>query len=126
MVQRLPRAGEGAAGDRGFVCGDAESGPATVVEAIASGRRAAASVQRLLTGADLAEQATSGAGCELLEVDVECVVRTTVVLGERPAEASGASAGPAAPRLTDLADEARRCLNCSCLAVSPSTWRRRS
>ena len=39
-----------------FVCGDAESGPATVVEAIASGRRAAASVHRLalLTGAELA------------------------------------------------------------------------
>ncbi len=37
-----------------FVCGDAESGPATVVEAIASGRRAAASVHRLLTGVELA------------------------------------------------------------------------
>ena len=34
------------------VCGDAESGPATVVEAIASGRRAAAQVGLRLAGAD--------------------------------------------------------------------------
>ena len=111
---------EAAAAGGVFVCGDAESGPATVVEAIASGRRAAASVQRFLTGADLPGQATSGAARDLLDVDVESAGRTTGVLGARPAEATSDSAGSAAPRLTDIADEARRCLNCSCLAVSPS------
>jgi NADPH-dependent glutamate synthase beta subunit-like oxidoreductase/CO/xanthine dehydrogenase FAD-binding subunit len=142
----------GAAGDvcDVFVCGDAESGPATVVAAIASGREAAASVHRLLTGADLVEQASSGVGRDLLEVDVEGAGILPLALGELPtdaacacagpaeatnacagpsdladdcagpAEATNACAGPAALSRSELAEEARRCLNCSCVAVSPS------
>jgi NADPH-dependent glutamate synthase beta subunit-like oxidoreductase len=107
-----------------FVCGDAESGPATVVAAIASGRRAAASVHRLLTGADLPGQASSGDVGDLLAVDAGSGARATRVLGEGgegPAEAASDSAGSwSALFRSDIAQEARRCLNCSCLAVSPS------
>jgi len=55
---------DGAAGGV-FVCGDAVSGPATVVEAIASGRRTAAQVHRLLTGAALPgpQPAARPSGC---------------------------------------------------------------
>ena len=115
-----------------FLCGDAESGPGTVVEAIASGRRAAADAHRLLAGADLPGQAASGAGrdrlevdaesagCGFLEVDAESAGRATRVLGERPAEATSDVAASVVLERIDIAEEARRCLNCSCLAVSPS------
>jgi NADPH-dependent glutamate synthase beta subunit-like oxidoreductase/CO/xanthine dehydrogenase FAD-binding subunit len=103
-----------------FVCGDAESGPATVVEAIASGRRAAANAHRLLTGTDLPEPVTKGAVCELLEVDAASAGRATRVLGERPVAATSDSAAFAVLDPTDITEEARRCLNCGCLAVSPS------
>jgi len=110
--------GDGA--DQGVVvCGDAESGPATVVEAIASGRRAAASVHRLLTGADLAGQATDGAVCELLEVDAASAGRATRALGDEP-ELAKDTAGAAVLSAIEITEEARRCLNCSCVAVSPS------
>jgi NADPH-dependent glutamate synthase beta subunit-like oxidoreductase/CO/xanthine dehydrogenase FAD-binding subunit len=110
-----------------FVCGDAESGPGAVVEAIASGRRAAADVHRYLSGADLPGQARSSDGCELLVVDAGSIGRATAVQGEMPvavmsdgAAPSGAEAASAVLHAIDLADEAGRCLNCSCLAVSPS------
>ncbi|HUK78855.1 MAG TPA: FAD-dependent oxidoreductase, partial [Thermoleophilia bacterium] len=103
-----------------FVCGDAESGPGTVVEAIASGRRAAASVHRLLAGADLPGQATIGDGRSLLDVDAGGVGRATRALGEGPAEPTNDSGAFVVLDRIDIVEEARRCLNCSCLAVSPS------
>jgi CO/xanthine dehydrogenase FAD-binding subunit len=101
-----PSIGAGPAADV-FVCGDAESGPATVVEAIASGRRVAADVHRRLTGGELPGQPTNGDVCDLLAVDVASADRATAMLGD-------------GPTVVDLAEEAARCLNCSCLAVSPS------
>ena len=110
-----------------LVCGDAVSGPATIVEAIASGRRAAAEVQAHLTGATvtpadqraLATSAVWSPQSKLLQHDVD---------GSRPsprilaADDGGSDQWAAAALAADaaVAGEAKRCLNCSCLAVSPS------
>ena len=116
-----------------FVCGDAESGPATVVAAIASGRRAAASVHRLLTGVELAGAdvevdpayragaETTGDCAGSAEATCDCV-GSAEAAGDRArsAEATGDCAGPGALCGGEIAEEAKRCLNCSCVAVSPS------
>ena len=86
------------------VCGDAATGPATIVEAIASGRSAADSVARLLSPEDGAEppapERPAQEPAALLVVDDESPGRTS--------------------RRDDVLEEARRCLDCSCIAVSPS------
>ena len=86
------------------MCGDAATGPATIVEAIASGRSAADSVARLLSrrrrrGASGPERPAQEPAA-LLVVDDESPGRTS--------------------RRDDVLEEARRCLDCSCIAVSPS------
>ena len=103
-----------------FVCGDAVSGPATVVEAIASGRRTAAQVHRLLTGADLPVPQPGRAAVGLLDADAESACRSLRALAEMPA-GPAADQGATQERLrAAIVSEAKRCLNCSCLAVSPS------
>ena len=59
------------------VCGDAESGPATVVEAIASGREAATSIHILLTGEPLPALTGAAALQELVSVDADSPERAT-------------------------------------------------
>ena len=86
------------------VCGDAATGPATIVEAIASGRRAADSVARLLSPQD-------GAELQAAERPAQEPAALLVVDDESPGRTS---------RRDDVLEEARRCLDCSCIAVSPS------
>ena len=163
-------AGHGAAeASRGWagvvVCGDAQSGPATVVEAIASGRRAAAQVGQRLAGADsvlpgdalphsdgatdsaclqqyngapdsagvvqydgapdpasvVQYDGASGLACAFLAHDVAGSRPSPRALAGEPAGLSSRGAAAAALAGDEAAVcEAKRCLNCSCLAVSPS------
>ena len=120
-----------------FVCGDAESGPATVVAAIASGRRAAAGVGVSLSGAGqrlsgypvassagtpaLTGPAPGAEAASFLEHDLIGSRPTPRALADQAASlASCLAAAAAFPDDEAAVGEARRCLNCSCLAVSPS------
>ena len=103
-----------------IVCGDAATGPATIVAAIASGRAAADSIAASLAPGTV----EAGSGLQrsgLLPVDDEAPGRTSRVLSDaRVALPRARRDGDAATCRDDVRDEARRCLDCSCMAVSPS------
>ncbi len=102
--QQVDRSWLGGLGTSTVVCGDAATGPATIVEAIASGRSAADSVARLLAPEDGAEPPAP-------EVRPYQPAALLIVDDESPGRTS---------RRDDVLEEARRCLDCSCIAVSPS------
>jgi heterodisulfide reductase subunit A len=111
-----------------FAAGDAVSGPATVVEAVAAAHRAAEGIGRLLSARPLSEAAadTGEAGavegtgaaaedaCRWAEIPVECAPRPR----ERLAHLDwGARVGSFAEETAGLTEdqalrEAQRCLNC--------------
>ena len=103
-----------------FVGGDAASGPATVIEAVASGRRAAASIDRYLSGPEpfLAYDPV------LTEVDREKVLARSgsvrrqprVHIEARPAQERRGDFAPYTATLTEAeaVAEASRCLSCGC------------
>jgi NADPH-dependent glutamate synthase beta subunit-like oxidoreductase len=120
-----------------FVCGDAETGPATVVEAIASSRRAAAGVAASLreaaghpaARAGMPSAEAAGATGETVAAEVAAFLEHDVAgslparraLAQQPAALSFCMAAAAVfPEDAAVVGEAKRCLNCSCLAVSPS------
>ncbi|NLW06545.1 MAG: FAD-dependent oxidoreductase, partial [Clostridia bacterium] len=98
-----------------FACGDIVSGPASVVEAVASGHEAAESVQRYLEGKDLAE-----GRLREKEPKLEPPPHTIPLPARRQAQ----SFEPAEQRCQDFREvalgftaeeaiaEAKRCLNC--------------
>jgi CO/xanthine dehydrogenase FAD-binding subunit len=103
-----------------FAGGDMTSGPSTVIQAIASARKAAAAIEHYLNeeAAPLHEDAAEP---EYAESSYECIARATIAslpAGERlrsvdVEDVPGLSVG-------QVRTEARRCLSCGCLAVSPS------
>ena len=103
-----------------LVCGDAATGPATIVEAIASGRAAAASIAGPLS-AGSGEEGSRPRRYGLLPADDESPGRTARVLtgAAQPGLRARQSGDPATCR-SEVRDEAMRCLDCSCMAVSPS------
>ncbi len=106
-----------------FAGGDAVSGPASVIEAMAAGRRAAAAIDRYLTDKAAASTAAAEEPAALQRFEraaLELSGRAeTQVLppAERRLDAEDAPRG-----LTEeeVAAEAVRCLNCGCVAVTPS------
>jgi NADPH-dependent glutamate synthase beta subunit-like oxidoreductase len=103
-----------------FAGGDMTSGPSTVIQAIASAQKAVEAIENYLNGGTLPAQEIA-AKPEYAESFYESIART------------GITALPVADRLqkidtedmpglslSQIEMEARRCLNCGCLAVSPS------
>ncbi len=93
-----------------FAAGDAVSGPSTVIDALASGRQAADSVHRYLSGLPLRRDARAGQPRRLLwslsisEPEREAREHRPFLLRQPPA-----------PLTTEEArDEAGRCLDCHC------------
>lgn len=104
-----------------WACGDMVTGPATVAQAIAAGRRAAVDIAARL-GLD---------GPEPLDADASGSGPVCRPLGDLEAAREPQPLKPSEERtvgdedlaaLTDeqLAREAKRCLDCGCLAVSPT------
>ena len=54
-----------------FACGDAVSGPATVIEAIGAGRKAAKGVDRFLRGEPMDDEEPSGAVIPMEDIEIE-------------------------------------------------------
>jgi len=103
-----------------FVGGDAATGPDTAIAAVASGRRAAASIDRLLSGGE----PYLNYDPELTETSKEQVLarlggvqrEPRVALSLRPAQQRRRDFQPYTPTLTEeeAVREASRCLNCGC------------
>ncbi len=105
-----------------FAGGDAVTGPATVVEAAAAGRNAAAAINRFLGGTGRKETAESTQSCKLSGFDPSCL---------RPSKKTGMPELPPEERNLEKEDalglqseqvkaEAKRCFNCGCVASCPS------
>jgi len=91
-----------------YAGGDAVTGPASIVEAVAAGRRAARSIDSFLTGkASSIPAVGSGPPGDLIEVNSAAVGRTR------------RAAAPVID-LDAFESEAHRCINCGCVAVSSS------
>ncbi len=106
-----------------FAAGDAVTGPASVIEAVAAGRRAATAIDRYLGGAT----AVSGNGhrvepSPLSKIRAEAlspILRAPVVtaaLSARDIETEDVGTLD----LASVQQEANRCLNCACVAVNVS------
>jgi NADPH-dependent glutamate synthase beta subunit-like oxidoreductase len=101
--------------------GDVVTGSATVISAIAAGKRAAASIDSYLTGAE-AENNNEPAVQPFLRFNSEYLKTTsrakalTVPLSDRSLDVEDTfGLGP-----TEMETEANRCFNCGCLAVNTS------
>jgi NADPH-dependent glutamate synthase beta subunit-like oxidoreductase len=103
-----------------FAGGDMTSGPSTVVQAVASAKKAVEAIERYLNGGTLPAR-ESDVEPEYAESSYENIPRTSILKV------------PAAERLQSIEvedmqglslaqveTEARRCLSCGCLAVGPS------
>ena len=102
-----------------FAGGDAATGPSTVVSAIASGRKAAVSIAEYLTGEPLTEDPFDeglikrGGGCLR---HTEPIKANLLPLEERSIDKEDDQGQP----FEAVQQEANRCFNCSCYAVTPS------
>ena len=107
-----------------FAGGDFVTGPSTVIQSVADGRRIADAIHAVLTGRHLAvsmEKAAAGHrdGCA-----AECIQRFEAVPRQETAAADRAEQTEAedveALTSEQIEAEASRCLDCACVAVSPS------
>jgi NADPH-dependent glutamate synthase beta subunit-like oxidoreductase/CO/xanthine dehydrogenase FAD-binding subunit len=124
-----------------FAAGDVVTGPATVVEAIAGGRRAAEGIHAFLTGEALAATTAATAAAttqttptttetsesdpgfgEALSFDPSCIEISASVSPETtaPEDRTLRSEDTASLTEADARTEAMRCFNCGCVAVTPS------
>jgi NADPH-dependent glutamate synthase beta subunit-like oxidoreductase/CO/xanthine dehydrogenase FAD-binding subunit len=105
-----------------FAGGSVSHGPATVIEAIAAGRRAAAAMDLYLTGKAKAEGKDEKMAGPLLKFNSDYLKEThRVQMPKRPvAERSIAIEDTVGLGLSDIEEEANRCFNCGCVSVSPS------
>jgi NADPH-dependent glutamate synthase beta subunit-like oxidoreductase len=93
-----------------FAAGDAVSGPTSVIDAMALGRRAAHSIRGVIDGAPMSAAGQADDTAELLwelgidEVERRRRERTPVLLEPAPATMTD----------TEVRGEAERCLDCSC------------
>jgi len=103
-----------------FVGGDAATGPDSVIAAVASGRRAAASIDRLLSGGnpylDYAPALTEVSGEMVLARSRVTAKEPRVALQLRPAGERKRDFEPYVPTLSEeeAVREASRCLSCGC------------
>jgi NADPH-dependent glutamate synthase beta subunit-like oxidoreductase len=106
-----------------FAGGSVSHGPATVIEAIASGRKAAAAMDVYLKGAAAeAEGKVAKAARPFLRFNSDYLKKTSrVEMPKRPvAERSIAVEDALGLGLSEIEGEANRCFNCSCLSVNSS------
>lgn len=106
-----------------FAGGDATGGPATVVAAIAAGRRAALALDRHLGGAGVVAAHRSGPRSQFLDLNpASWASSVPAAAAKRPAEERTlAGEDRATLPWSTLDTEARRCFNCGgCVAVNAS------
>ena len=106
-----------------FAGGSVSHGPATVIEAIASGRKAAAAMDVYLKGAAVeAEGEAAKTVRPFLRFNSDYLKETSrVEMPKRPvAERSIAVEDALGLGLSEIEGEANRCFNCSCLSVNSS------
>jgi NADPH-dependent glutamate synthase beta subunit-like oxidoreductase len=106
-----------------FAGGSVTHGPATVIEAIASGRRAATAMDVYLKGAAAAaEDGAAKAARPFLRFNSDYLKKTSrVEMPKRPvAERSIALEDALGLGLREIEGEANRCFNCSCVSVNAS------
>ncbi len=93
-----------------FAGGDFVSGPSTVVESIASAKKAVVSINRFLLG-EFAQESPSSSKKTLHKVNIKAfkkIERLTSFKEKKPFE------------FEEIQKEADRCFNCGCVAVNPS------
>jgi len=102
-----------------FAAGDAVSGPATVIEAVAAAHRAAEAIDRFLNGEDLEEYArkeaeTAPPGADWREIPAQTATQPRAHLIHRDVVAARSSFDEVALGFAeeDGPREAQRCLNC--------------
>ena len=102
-----------------FAAGDAVSGPATVIEAVAAGHKAADAIQRFLDGEDMAEVSRSMAvapkpGTDWAPIPESATAQARVQPAHIPMDARMATFDEVETAMTetDAQKEASRCLNC--------------
>jgi len=102
-----------------FAAGDVTTGPATVIGAIANGRKAAAGVNRYL---EILPVSRVEGGGGFLRSDKEGIkVKSALKLCELDADKRSLNIEDSeTPSIDEAAGEARRCLDCGCYTVSPS------
>ncbi|OHD74239.1 MAG: hypothetical protein A2177_11880 [Spirochaetes bacterium RBG_13_68_11] len=106
-----------------FAGGDVATGPATVVEAIAAGRKAAASIEAFLTGRTARTAGSRGAATEPLRPINDGALKISErVKVEEVAPSKRCMDCEDYETLDDgkVGLEAHRCLDCSCVAVNAS------
>ena len=106
-----------------FAGGSVTHGPATVIEAIASGRRAATAMDVYLKGAAAAaEDEAAKAARPFLKFNSDYLKKTSrVEMPKRPvAERNIAVEDALGLGLSEIEGEANRCFNCSCVSVNSS------
>ncbi|MCX5784556.1 MAG: FAD binding domain-containing protein [Elusimicrobia bacterium] len=94
-----------------FAGGDAVSGPSSVIHAIAAGRRAARAIEAYLaSGRKRPKKIEHAAVSPLLALNADCSTRCART---KHSESKGLT-------LEQLCAEAKRCIDCSCVAVNAS------
>ncbi len=98
-----------------FACGDAVSGPASVVEAIAGGHEAAESIRRYLAGEDLAEDREKEEEYDLDAPEVAVETKRRLIEESEPARERIQDYREVNRGLSreKAREEAERCLNCA-------------
>lgn len=106
--------------DKVFAVGDVTTGPKTVVDAIADGKKASVAVHCFMTGEPEGDAKHPLGG--LITFDASCTGHTKAVkLAERPKEERGLHLEDSyGLTWEEVQEEAKRCFNCGCLAVNPS------
>ena len=102
-----------------FAAGDATTGPATVIGAIANGRKASLGVNRYL---EILTAITSEQSAGFISSDIEGILnKTALKLRELDADKRRLDLEDSdTPAVDDALKEARRCLNCGCYTVHSS------
>jgi CO/xanthine dehydrogenase FAD-binding subunit len=105
-----------------FAGGDLTSGPGTVVQAVAAGRRAAAAINRFLSGSERQEEKGARKVGTLLTFHSDSLKHTSPISApERPpSERTLDEEDTLSLKLSEAQTEANRCLNCGCVAVTVS------
>ncbi len=105
-----------------FAGGSVTHGPATVIEAIASGKRAAAAMNVYLKGKAAAEEEAEKTAEPFLKFNSNYLKKTSrVKMPKRPvAERSIAVEDALGLGLSEVEGEANRCFNCGCISVNSS------
>lgn len=105
-----------------FAAGDAVTGPANVVKALAAGRRAALSIGKYMGTAGVRESACDYFSCKLSSFDPSCLnpsrrAEMPLLSEEKKGIDAEDALGLSAEQVTA---EVKRCYNCGCVAACPS------